>query len=363
MLLGADEYPFHQVTQTFAGAATSDPAWNDGHYVTAVDVAGEVSFAANVRLYANTNVLDGFVCLRHRDRQYNIRVSRTLRPDMDSLRVGPLRLEIIRPLTEVRLVLEPCEIAGGVSVALDVTCRSHTVSYMGPVETTRHEGRLLSERLTYELAGPCDGVITVGDETIEWPQGRARFFRNHSWGVQPGRGGPRLYGAPTPSRRAPGMRQWVLFDMEDHSGFFFVDPSGRAASGRGAILFADFQVPVVEVETDVELFDAYRRLRRASLRLTDSDGVVRSYEVESLGWLYCQGGGYFGGFNDGLGQGVYRGPSHAEGEVWDVSHPVEIKSGDGTKFRFDHDWAETFVAITDGQGVRGLGHYECVVIT
>ena len=40
MLTGFDEYPFHQITQTFAGVAGSDPSWNDGHYVCAADQAG-----------------------------------------------------------------------------------------------------------------------------------------------------------------------------------------------------------------------------------------------------------------------------------------------------------------------------------
>ena len=49
------------------------------------------------------------------------------------------------------------------------------------------------------------------------------------------------------------------------------------------------------------------------MELEDDESTVRSYEIEDLGWVYCQGGGYFGGFDDGLGQGVYRGDFHQEG--------------------------------------------------
>jgi hypothetical protein len=83
--------------------------------------------------------------------------------------------------------------------------------------------------------------------------------------------------------------------------------------------------------------------------------------VEDLGWVYCQGGGYFGGFNDKLGQGVYRGEEHLEGEVWDVSHPTQIVDPDGRTFEFDFDWAESFTRVRSGSE-RGLAHYECVVI-
>ena len=100
VLLGIDEYPFHQVTDTFAAVAGSDPSWNDGHYVCAADQAGVVAMTSNVRLYANNDVLDGFVCVRHGDRQFNVRVSRRLRPDMERLGAGPLRLEILEPLRD-----------------------------------------------------------------------------------------------------------------------------------------------------------------------------------------------------------------------------------------------------------------------
>ena len=360
VLLSFDEYPYHQVTASFAGVAGSDPQWNDGHYVCLSDQAGNVSLTSTLRLYSNNDVLDGFVCIRHQGKQHNIRVSRRLRPDMDSLSVGPLRIDLIEPMRALRLVLEDNDF----NIALDVTCRSATVPYEDPAEVTRVDGRLIGERMTYELTGKCEGWVRVGDARYELSESNSSFFRNHSWGYQAGRGGPRLYTAPTlgAKRRLPGVRQWVLFDMPDHGGFYFVDPSGRAASGKGAIMLADRSVPVTSVESDLQFYEGGRRLRAGSFRLTDADGIERSYLVEDLGWVYCQGGGYFGGFDDGLGQGVYRGDYHAEGEVWDVSHPTQVVDEKGHAFEFDHAWAENFTRLSS-DGATGLAHFECVVIT
>jgi len=359
VLLGLDEYPFHQVTASFAGVAASDPQWNDGHYVCLADQTGHVSLTSNLRLYSNNDVLDGFVCIRHQGRQHNIRLSRRLRPRMDELAVGPLRIDVLEPMRALRLVLEDNEF----DIALDVTCRGTTMPYEGPVEVSRVDGRLVSERMTYELTGKCEGWVRVGSDRYDLEPSTSSFFRNHSWGSQAGRGGPRLYTAPALNarRRAPGVRQWVLFDMPDHGGFYFVDPSGRAASGKGAIMLPDRTVPVTAVEHDLQFYEGGRRLRSGRFRLTDADGVDRNYEVEDLGWVYCQGGGYFGGFDDGLGQGVYRGDQHVEGEVWDVSHPTRIVDADGTAFEFDHAWAENFTRLTT-DGATGLAHFECVVI-
>jgi hypothetical protein len=93
-----DEYPYHQITATFAGVGGTDPAWNDGHYLCLSDMAGEVGLASTLRLYQNNDVLDGFICLRHEGRQHNVRVSRRLRPAMDHLGAGPLRLDVVEPM-------------------------------------------------------------------------------------------------------------------------------------------------------------------------------------------------------------------------------------------------------------------------
>jgi hypothetical protein len=359
MLVSFDEYPYHQITASFAGVGGTDPAWNDGHYICVADQAGRVSIVSTLRLYSNNDVMDGFVCIRHDGRQHNIRVSRRLRPDLTTLAVGPLRLELVEPMRVVRLVLEDNDH----DIALDLTCTGSTLPYEDPAEVTRIDGRLISERMTYELTGTVAGTVRVGAASYELEPSSSSFFRNHSWGYQAGRGGPRLYAAPAPggSRRVPGVRQWVLFDLPDHSGFYFVDPSGRRASGQGALMFADHIVGVTNVEHELEFYEGGRRLRAGWFRLTDADGVVREYAVEDRGWVYPQGGGYFDGFDDGLGQGVYRGDYHVEGEVWDVSHPTRIVDADGTAFEFDHAWAENFTQLTSN-GVTGLAHFECVVI-
>ena len=359
VLLGHDEYPLHQITAPFSGVASGDASWNDGHYVCLTNQAGTVSLTSTLRLYSNNDVMDGFVCIRHEGRQHNIRVSRRLRPAIEDFRVGPLRLEIVEPMKALRLVLEDNDYG----ISLDVTCRGTTLPYEDPVEATRVDGRPVGERATYELTGNCEGWVEVGGDRIDLDPATDSFFRNHSWGFQAGRGGPKLYAAPAlgTKRRVPGVRQWILFRMPGFGGFYFIDPSGRKASGKGVLMMDDRIVAVTGVETDLQFYEGGRRLRSGSFRLTDADGGQRAYEVQDLGWVYCQGGGYFGGFDDGLGQGVYRGDYHAEGEVWDVSHPTEIVDATGRRFEFDHDWAENFTRLTS-EGETGLAHFECVVI-
>ncbi len=358
MLIGLDEYPLHQIVESFAGAATGDPSWNDGHYFGIADHDGRVCLTASLRLYPNNDVMDGFVCLRHEARQYNVRVSRRLRPEIERLQVGGLGMEITEPMRSVRLFLEENE----QGIGLDLVCTSTTVPVRSPVETTRIDGRLVSERTTYEIVGSVRGRVRIGDREYELTDDGASFFRNHSWGMHPGRGGPRQYAAPGQSRRrVPGIREWVLFRADGHGGHFFNDPSGRRASGRGVLMHQDRLVDLEEVKTSPLFYPGDRRLSGGHVSLRDVEGNSFDYEVTDLGWVYCQGGGYFGGWDDGLGQGVFRGDDYAEGEIWDVSDPTTVVDSDGRSFEFDHDWAESFVRLSGPQGT-GAAHYECVVI-
>ncbi len=368
MLTKADEYPFHQTAETFAGVHTSDKHWNDGHYICLCDTDGEVSLVSTVRLYQNTDVLDGFVCIRHEGMQHNFRVSRRLRPDF-SYQAGPLRIELLEPMESIRLVLEENEFG----ISCDIVCRTVGQPYHGPLSSNRIDGWLLMERMTYEVAGRAEGWIEVAGRRFELTPERSGVFRNHSWGVLRGRGGPPLHGAPAPSPPRPrGLRNWVLYTMPDHAGFYeFVEDadgvqwSGAIANADGSrnkmtgeILHADRVVAVTEVTHDLTFYEGSSRISGGSFTMTDAEGIRREFEIEDMGWVYCQGGGYFSGFNDRLGQGVYRGEYHEEGEVWDCTHPVKIIDSDGNEVEFPTVLAESFVRLKSGDQV-GTAHFEC----
>ena len=371
MLTRVDEFPVHQTTDTFAAVLSGDKHWNDGHYICLCDAGGNVQLVSTVRLYQNNDVLDGFVCIRHEGRQYNFRVSRRLRPTIDDYGAGPLRIELVEPMKAIRLVLEENDFG----ISCDVVCRSIGVPFHGPLSALRIDGRLIHERMTYEIAGHVEGWVQVDGKRFTLSPERDAFFRNHSWGFLPGRGGPRLHGAPATIPPGPrGLRNWVLYSMPDHSGFyeFIEDENGvkwsgayRAIDGTfqpmtGAILHEDGSTPLTGVTHDLRFYEGSARLRGGVVTMSDRTGVDRTFEIEDMGWVYCQGGGYFGGFKDRLGQGVYRGEYHEEGEVWDCSHPFKILE-DGEEIDFGTPLAESFVRFKMGDTV-GLAHFECAAV-
>ena len=172
--------------------------------------------------------------------------------------------------------------------------------------------------------------------------------------------------------RPQGLRNWVLYTMEDHCGFYeFVEdqdgiqwsgaiqnPDGSRPKGTGEILLTDRAIDVTKVTHNLEFYEGSARIKSGNFSLTDAEGTLREFELEDMGWVYCQGGGYFGGFNDRLGQGAYRGDFHEEGEVWDCSHPYKIIDPAGKEMDFSTPLAESFVRLKSGDQV-GTAHFEC----
>ena len=58
-----DEYPRHQVGGTFDSVVSDSVHWNDGFYFTLGDEATGATLFAAIRLYPNTDVIDGFACV------------------------------------------------------------------------------------------------------------------------------------------------------------------------------------------------------------------------------------------------------------------------------------------------------------
>jgi hypothetical protein len=118
------------------------------------------------------------------------------------------------------------------------------------------------------------------------------------------------------------------------------------------------------VELDLRLAAGHRRLREGTIALRTPDGDLERFRFTVVGTpVYLQGGGYWQGFDDGRGRGVYRGENHGEGETWDVSSPSQVLDPRGL-FRARPDaWAETFATLEnlDDPAERGTGHLECVI--
>jgi hypothetical protein len=373
-----DEWPLHQTIDTFDSVATASQNWSDGFWNCVGDPEGKVNLITAIRFYQNTNVADGYACLSLDDgKQYNLRCSRVLRPRIDELDAGPLWMEIIEGLRSFRFGCRENDHGIEFDLLWEAAAPAwdETSGQTGIVE-----GRIAFQRSNYVQLGHVSGTIKVGGREFQvgpdWVGAR-----DHSWGLGGDSGtGGRIghFVAPPGGKRHPstkpafGLRQWSLLRFPERSIYYWFH---HGQDGQLSLFKSHIDYPfeterpgsaykTVAVES-VEFRDGLRRLDHAVLAFEKYSGKVERFAMQVVSHpLYMQGGGYWGGFNDGLGRGIFRGDNYVEGEIWDVSHPTEVKDQGGNLIpQKNGSWAETFAVFSnlDNPEETGLGLLECVL--
>ena len=332
MLVPLDDSPWHQIPTTFDHVGTSDVRFFDRFWFAASAPDGSGTLQFTIGVYQNMNVIDGgFVVVRN-GRQHNVRASRQLRPLYDTC-TGPLRFDVVAPFEHVRLTIEPNE--GGVHGVLD--WRGTSDAQEETHHFARRWGRVLEDYSRYDQIGELSGWLEIDGERVELSDWWA--CRDHSWGVRERVGIPEPF---TGAVEAPGasMFSFLFFSTSTHAGH--VQLTAREGAEHFTAEVVDLATGAHTEGSDVSIDATFvdegrpRRFDRATLRVTDADGSVSTYEVERNGSAVAMLGLGYGGYDDGLGLGVYRGLQHLEHDVWDVSHPAEVGLPDGRTDRPVH---------------------------
>ena len=214
-----DEYPRHQIGGTFDSVQSDSVHWNDGFYFTLGDEATGATLFTAIRLYPNTDVMDGFACVTFDGRQHNLRWSRRLRPRIDDLRVGPLSLDIIEPLQTLRLQCADNEYG----ITFDLLWEGLHEPYLEDRIVRYAGGRKVYDRTNFDQCCAVTGTISVEGHTFNVTADTWVGVRDHSWGM--GRTGGAASGAIAPDnsrdpRRGFAMRQWTMVRMPDRVMFW-----------------------------------------------------------------------------------------------------------------------------------------------
>ncbi len=320
-----DDYPWHQTIEPFPLPSTSDTHFNDGYYF---GFYGEGCFAYfGMRLYPNTNVIDGYGGAAVRGEQRTVRASRALRPRVDELEVGPLKLTILEPMQRQRL-----EVADNDSgVHFEVTIDASGPAFFETPDIHYRRGRILNHVLRYTQLGRAEGTIWVDGEPMEVKRWYAT--RDHSWGLRasmgphiPLRGVEQSIGDPR------AIRIWLPWEVDGQQGMFaqhedsdgnVLDFDGRLREGEGAEVGPE--VALVSARHAFQYTPGTRRLERGEFTVTTVDGTEHSYTFEVVcDPLTPQGFGYVFGWQDGQPPGVWRGPDHVESDSFRIDDPHTV---------------------------------------
>jgi hypothetical protein len=364
MLTKLDETLRHQLPTTFDHVGTSDPRFYDRYFFGVHDPGGSMVVHLGIGLYSNMNVMDGYVAVQTPigggggALQHNVRVSRALRPDIDTVAVGPLRIDVLEPFERARIVCEP----GDLPIAVDLDWRSRYAPTEEDHHFTRLRGRVTSDYRRYTQLGVASGTVTVDGQahTVnDWFSPR-----DHSWGVRQQVAGPEPVTGPAGwgTESFGFVFFWLPFDCGDIGGHVQVQMlgDGTVRYRNGELFRADGSVdPVVDVRLDADFHDGTRAFSEIRAKVQTSSGESHDITVTPLlRGFSMDGTGYDWGWDDGQGLGVYRGEYYSEADVYDLTHPETVRRPDGDERRPMHRETPARVNV---DGAVGTGHQVFVV--
>lgn len=369
MLTPLDETLHHQAPLTFDHVHSTDHRFYDRQLMGGFRADGEIAFLAGITIFKNMNVIEGFVLVQKRStRQYNVRMTRQLRPMPNSdARIGPLGLTVIEPFKQLKYKLE----VGDYPISIDITFDAMMPPRLEHPHVSRGDGRLHTDYLRYNQLGRTSGSIMVEGEQFD---GEDWFgWRDHSWGVRPGVGGfEPMTGTASAGGVASASRTGGKGLFLVHAGFRAGDLGGAVQlieDGEGKRIYTEGEVrqgigepvEIDRLEHEVKFVPGTRVFDTLGLEMSLADGRFMRLDAKAVGrpWVY-RGGGYDSGFNDGLGQGVWRSKDLMfEIDEYDISHPELVGFPDGTTGKTKHREQLTTCTV---DGVPGSAYMPMFVI-
>ena len=344
MLTPQDDLIGHQTPTTFDHVDSSDPAWMERLWYTGHPAPeGDVIFDLGIGYHPNRNVMDGFAGVTIGTTQYNLRLSRRLRPDPLRTRIGPLEIAVIEGLRRHRLTLDENESGLRFDLEYQATLNPHEEE---PHYRRRH-GRVTENLMRAQQFGRYSGWLEVDGQRFDIKPERWLGQRDHSWGI---RAEMRTDDTRLPMTFYPPLFwTWVTVQFEDYGLQWFFN---ERAPGDLIYLTGEKTLPLGSkprrdlllnaITHDVTWSDDPLGQTMASgvFELGFADGTRRTVQMRTLPGRYFLKGGLYGGYK-GWAQGDDKGALHMEHDRWDLrdavtrraartlaDHVIEVRDGD-----------------------------------
>lgn len=325
-----DESYTHQLVAPAAVTAHVDPAWAERCYHL-LHVGDGVILHAGRALYPHAGSRTGFAGATNGEVQHVLRAVEpfTVGEDPDRPTVGPLRIEAVRPLEEIRLVLDQAAFP----LSFDLTFRSR----FPPVPTNpiriEQEGRVVTEYMNLFQSGLYSGTVVIDDQ--EHSVTDRAGFRDRGWGLRKHEGAPRR-----------GLVVACFCELPDSALYLLLyeTASGRRVFTNGWLIDERGAIDTAAAAEHDLVWDG-TLLTGGTLVVDLASGARRVVEFEVAGRIYLSAAGYSSD----------PGPRRPGSERLDVTRPDVVAALDGQNdnaCRFHVDGVEGHGYVETGLGAH-----------
>jgi len=226
-----DDYPLHQTPEPIAYTGANRNFY-DRFFFNGYNRAGDVFFAVAMGVYPYVNVLDGAFSVVVDGVQHNVYGSKAMHLERLDTSVGPIGVEIVRPMEVLRITCEDSEHG----VRADLTFTARTPPHEEPRFTRRTGAQMMMDLTRMTQSGNWSGWVEVKGQRIEVSPDDFRGTRDRSWGIR-GIGAPDAQ--PNPDATRPQFYWlWAPLNFDDFSTHYFVneDAAGEAWNSNGLVI-------------------------------------------------------------------------------------------------------------------------------
>ncbi len=321
MLTKYDEFLCHQTVSTFDHPNTSAREWTERTWFCVHDTEGKLVMVNSFGYYPNRNVIDAYVSVTVEGKTvYTVRASRELRPQIDEMKVGPFRYEIVEPLRQVRSVLEENEYEVSYDILFDGTMPAHEEN----PQFARVRGRVEENVLRYVQMGKPEGWIKVDGQVFQIDKDNWRCQRDHSWGVRRGGGVPET--GVQPGDIPEGyMHNFITFQFDSWGATFHrrENSEGQPLIFSGVLMYpfdsGKKEAAIFSIEHNYTFRSDIRQVTGGEIDFVCADGSNFTVSARPLIPCYLKAGGMFG-FRDFV-HGQWMGEKFLDGHRLDVTDP------------------------------------------
>jgi hypothetical protein len=319
MITRGDDFPIHQTPEPVQQVFTSDRNFYDRFFFNGYWRDGAPYFAVAMGIYPNINILDAAFSIVADGVQHCVRGSRVLGTDRMETQVGPISIEIVRPMEAIRLRVDHPE------VRADLTFEARAGAIEEPRFTRRNGPRIIMDLTRFTQHGGYSGKVTVGGRTYDATPANVWGSRDRSWGV-------RGIGPQDPAG-VPGVALpqffwlWGPTNFEDVCTHFDVNENADGSRWHefGAMTDAkrgaDLKIANA-VDWKIDYKTGTRHARGAEYLVKLASGGEHRVELTPLYNFYMNGIGYF---HPKWGHGMYVGENAS---TYDSFKTAEVNEKD-----------------------------------
>ncbi len=353
MISRGDDYPLHQTSRPFRDPGTDRNAYDRfffNGYPVAGDGVGSTFFAVAFGLYPGRNVMDAAFSVIVDGVQRNVRGSRLLGDDRLDLSVGPITVEIVEPLHQLRVVVAAPEANGG-GVAADLLFTARGPAFEEPHYRWAPGHLTVMDITRMTQNGTWSGHITAGGRTITLTDETWQGGRDRSWGTRAV--GERVAGAPD----GPGPQfywLWAPMNFRDECVLFDVNETGDGTRWHhSAMLSAGVGHRVRHGTADYGLQwrPGTRNANEATLEFRIPGENKRTYSLTRTLTFFMNGIGYG---HPKWGHGMWVGPHERTSDEIDLA---TVNEADFANFH-----VQLLSRIRRNDGAEGWGILEMLIV-